>query len=201
MARTIKVETGNDQFVISVDQIPGDVKMTFHEATAVVNSREWLSLLRQVKTRSLSKWKFTKMEDPMGKGDFQRLLAEVNTTPAYQLFLAGFDIAVVVGLVSEPDDQVVLSRCISISGGNMPHAIGPRKLFVISDRVLQEGGDAINALVLAKKLCRLTATIGQFEPVIKYYIPYIPQSGVQANLSPEANALWDRIRDFYYAFR
>ena len=209
MARILELTTGDvtlaplelRTFHISADDQAPRIILQFDNTSAAVERTEWGTLLAQVKTRSLARWKFSRMEGPMGEPDFQLLLAGVGNTPAYQLFLAGFDIAGVVGVVSDLDDQVVLGRCISLAR-RIPSIVGPKGLFFISGTLLANASlEAVDQLIQSNKLCRLRANIGGFKTVTKYYIPYATPIELVDDAQDETRQLWGRIRDYYYAFR
>jgi hypothetical protein len=209
MARRLELTTGDitlsaprmRSFSILVEDAPDEVELHFDNVSTHVCHSDWPELLAQVKTRSLAKWKFTNMSPPMGEPDFQRLLAEVNNTPSYQLFLAGFDIAETVGLASNREDQIVLSRCISLSM-RIPSAVGPKGLFFLPDAFADTlGADVIKELVESNKLCKVTALVASFQPITKYYIPYATPIDLIASATPAARNAWDRVRSYFYALR
>ena len=106
----------------------------------------------------------------MGRLDFQRLLSEVRNTPAYQLMLAGFDIAEFIVLVSDLEDPIVLSRFISLAQ-RIPSNFGSRGIFFVPNSILADAGPALEELIANTKVCQATATIGEAPAVAKYYLP------------------------------
>lgn len=148
--RTIELEAGDftddtgrrRKFVIESDPPTARVILTFDLAPATVEVREWAAVLAQVKTRSLADWKYSRISGPIGRPDFQHLLGEVRNTPAYQLMLAGFDIAEFIALVSDLDDLIVLSRFISLAQ-RIPSIFGSRGLFFIPHSILADAGPCL----------------------------------------------------------
>ena len=130
----------------------------------------------------------------------QALLSEVSNTPAYQLFLAGFDVSEAVELVSPLPDRLVLHRAIGLSG-RLPSITGSGGVFFVPEGLVDDEADAAarGQLVMNNKLCRMKADAG--DTVERYYIPYATPIGFVSPVSPQTRALWDRVRDFYYAFR
>ena len=209
MTRELEIHTGDvtrDEFVvrcfrINLNQSTPEILLTFDNENATVAKDQWHSLIPQVKTRSLKKWKYSQMDEPMGAPDFQQLLVNVDTTPAYQMLLAGFDIAEAVKLVSSIQDQVSLNRCISLAG-LIPSAVGPGRLFFIPDSLLIHAEtNNIEALVRSNKLCKLSVKMTDYDPVIRHYIPYAIPIEFLGETSRKSRELWESIRNYYYAFR
>lgn len=177
-----------------------EITLSFDNHEAHFLASEWPALLEQVKGRSLSHWKDSRIAPPMGQADMQELLSVVSNTPSYQLFLAGFDLAEAVALVSEWPERVVLRRAIGLTE-RLPSAIGPGGLFVVPDPLLGDNPDltVLEDLVRNNKLCRLRLDAG--DSVEKYYVPYATPIGFVTPVSRQAKQLWDRLRDYIYAFR
>ena len=204
----VQVETGDvtlrspalRRFRLRADRPLTGIDLAFDGEQAHVDAKDWCALLDQVKTRSLSRWKHTRMEVPMGQPDVQALLSLVGNTPAYQLFLAGFDISEAVELVSQLPERVVLRRAIGLSG-RLPSITGSGGLFFLPDGLVDDEADAAarGELVLNNKLCSMQLDAG--EAVERYYIPYATPIDFTTRVGPQTRALWDRVRDFYYAFR
>jgi hypothetical protein len=176
------------------------VDLLFDGADASIDYADWSLLIKQIKTRSLAKWKFSRMDPPMGEPDMQRLLSQVSNTPAYQLLLAGFDVSERVGLASDLQDAVIQSRCISLSGWT-PSMIGSGGLFFVPDSMVADAAEPRKELVSNNKLCQLVATVGAVPLITKYYIPYATPIDFTTKPTEEAKKLWERIRAYYYAFR
>lgn len=176
------------------------VILSFDGRTAQVAAALWPTLLEQVRIRSLSHWKHARMAPPMGQSDMQELLSVVGNTPAYQLFLAGFDFAEAVGLVRELPERIVLRRAIALTE-RLPSVLGTKGLFVLPDSLLDEDveREVLEELVRNNKLCRLHVDSG--EQLEKYYIPYATPIGFATPVSERAKQLWDRVRDYFYAYR
>ncbi|HTU22751.1 MAG TPA: hypothetical protein VMG10_32220 [Gemmataceae bacterium] len=204
----IQVQTGDvtkkvpemRYFRLEADHPLSEIVLTFDGHEARHAGTEWPALLEQVKMRSLSHWKHSRMAPPMGRPSMQELLSVVSNTPAYQLFLAGFDFAEAIGLVSDSPERVVLRRAAALAE-RLPSAIGPGGLFVVPDPLLGDIPDppSLEELVRNNKLCRLCIDSGGH--VEKYYIPYATPIGFATVVSESARQLWDRIRDYFYAFR
>ena len=204
----VQVETGDvtlrspalRRFRLRADRPLTGIDLAFDGEQAHVDAKDWRALLDQVKTRSLSRWKHTRMEAPMGQPDVQALLSLVGNTPAYQLFLAGFDISEAVELVSQLPERVVLRRAIGLSG-RLPSITGSGGLFFLPDGLVDDEADAAarGELVLNNKLCSMQLDAG--EAMERYYIPYATPIDFTTRVGPQTRALWDRVRDFYYAFR
>jgi hypothetical protein len=188
------------EFALEARRPLSQILLAFDGREACIQASQWPSLLEQVKLRSLSRWKHPRMPLPMGQAEMQELLSAVDNTPAYQLFLAGFDLAETLALVSELPERVVLRRAIVLEE-RVPSTIGPGGLFVVPVSLLEETVEAesINELVRNNKLCRLHVEAG--ETVEKYYIPYATPVGFPASASIRAKQLWERLRDYFYSFR
>lgn len=191
-------------FRLEADRPPVEVRLCYDDQTARIEVADWPALLDQVRERSLSRWKHTRMDPPMGDPDMQNLLAGVSNTPAYQLFLAGFDISEAVGLVGDLPERTVLRRAIALSG-RLPSLAGQGGVFFLPDVLVGEGTDPapLDELILNNKLCRLTVGAGDTPggPVVKYYVPYATPLDFTTPVSRQTRELWDRVRDYFYAFR
>src|SRR5438128_2168394 len=104
------------EFQLEADRPAVKVRLSFDGQEAHVQIADWPLLLDQVRERSLSRWKYARVNPPMGEPAMQALLTPVSNTPAYQLFLAGFDIAETIGLVSDLSDRTVFRRAIALNG-------------------------------------------------------------------------------------
>jgi hypothetical protein len=205
---TLRVETGDvtlktpalRNFQLQADRPLTGISLAFDGEQAHIDREDWPALLGQVKTRSLSRWKHTPMEGPMGEPDMQALLSVVSNTPAYQLFLAGFDVAEAVGLVSALPERVVLRRTMGLSG-RLPSITGSGGVFFLPEGLVDDPADAaaLDLLILNNKLCHLHVEAG--EAVDRHYIPYATPLGFTTKVTPEAERLWAKVRDYYYAFR
>lgn len=187
-------------FRLETDRPLTEIVLSFDGHEARLEGGRWPALLEQVKTRSLSRWKHPRIVPPLGNSDVQVLLSVVSNTPAYQLFLAGFDIAEAVRLVSDLPERAILRRAIALSE-RLPSPLGSGSLFFLPDAVLDEEVEhsCLDELVLNNKLCRLRIDSG--ESLEKYYIPYATPIDFTTPISEQTRQLWERVRDYFYAFR
>jgi hypothetical protein len=207
----LSVKTGNAtsrardirSFEIEVDRPPTVVQFALDGGVGQVDANEWFPLLDQIRAKELVKRHSPGQMDPP-LGDLSRVTAQISSTPTFQLFLAGTDIAERIGLVSESSYNWVSQRFAALNHW-MPSVTGAGGLFFVPDNIFAQATDAaILELLRNNKLC--TAILCEDTPGInevqRYYMPYATPIGFVAGpVSREAERLWDAVRTLYYAFR
>lgn len=174
------------------------IQFTLDDATGEIQFTDWPLLLEQVQDQELVKRHTPDLLEPP-----LRLLVNVtsriNSTPVFQLFLAGIDIAERMGLVGNSSFDLIRRR-FTVLRHSMPSVTGAGGLFFVPDDLLNGHDPAVSELVKNNKLC--SATIIDAETIRRFYIPYATPIGFVAGpVSNEAERLWDAVRNLYYAFR
>jgi len=186
---------GVRNFQVEADRPLTRVRLSLSDAEDHIGFDAWPNLVAQVKDNEL-----VKRHSP---GDLQPPLSEIanviqqiKSTPTFQLFLAGIDIAERIDLVSESPAETVKRRFKFLNKW-VPSVTGAGGLFFVPEEMsVQFHSKAAHDLLLNNKLC--SAAFGDMK---RYYIPYATPIGFILNASREAETLWDEIRTLYYAFR
>ena len=197
-------DKGTRTFRISVERPPVDIALSFGEATGMVAADDWRPMLDQIRQQELVKRHTPDLlAPPLGEVTVLPILREIRSTPTYQLFLAGIDIAEAIDLISESDVATVLRRFDRLEQ-SVPSVTGAGGIFLLPTNIIPaEDGAAIEELLNNNKLCRATLedTEDRRYSSRRYYVPYATPIGFISPVSARAAALWDAIRNYYYAFR
>ncbi len=199
----LKLETGDvtaDEKCVRTFEIEADrpltrVRLSLSGVEGQISFNDWPRLVEQVIENELVK---RHLPDglPSPLSDIKQVIHQIKSTPTFQLFLAGIDIAERIDLVSDfPPESV--SRRFKLLDKWMPSVTGAGGLFFVpeasADRFQEH---AVRDLVANNKLC-----VATFADSKRYYIPYATPIGFIVKASKEAESLWDQIRTLYYASR
>jgi hypothetical protein len=174
--------------------------LDFDGRKASVPDQEIRALLSRVGEGTSVEWRHSR--DPEIQTTFRplnRILQCLNSTPAYQLFLAGFHIGDSIGLfdlgqVQEP----AISDSFRYLVGNLPWAGGKKgRLFFLPDDYIAP--DVERELVANSKLVSADFFIGQDDPTShvarKLFVPYATPIGFNTRVQKETEEAWRRISD------
>jgi len=143
----------------------------------------------------------------MGEGGMRDVVRQVATTPAYQLFLAAVDIAVVTELYQRgnPEQFGFLPFLAARNFGELtrflPAVVSGGRLFVLPEGICSGQGDCLEELIKNGKIGKVTLNVGDAPGETRYYIPYSTPIGFSTGVSNDAKTLWDDARDAYYAVK
>jgi len=183
------------KFRIDVDRPPTRVRLSLSDTEGQVSLNDWPSLVEQVKDNELVK-RHAPQGLPSPLSQIADVAKQIKSTPTFQLFLAGIDIAERIDLVSESLPESVKRR-FKLLDKWMPSVTGAGGLFFVpADMSARFQPLAVQDLLLNNKLCSAS-----FAEIDRYYVPYATPIGFVLKVSKEAESLWDEIRTLYYAFR
>lgn len=187
-------------FVTDVDRPPTTATIRFvQDRIARIPIDEWPALLQQITVGELVKRRFpgAKIDPPLGNPDVLSVVKQIDSTPSYQLLLAGFDIAERIELASGSSPEMVQRR-FEIIHGWMPSFTGRGGLFFVPHHVTKNRAAAIDQLLVNNKLCSANLTLNCGRPMTRYYVPYAtPMGFVVSKVDADASALWDQVRSLY----
>jgi hypothetical protein len=169
---------------------------------------DWDEFVGQVREREPARWvSDSRLSGPMGEGDLPKIVRQVKTTPAYQLFLAAMDVAAFLGLYQSggPDPlnfltYSVFRRFVELRWF-VPTITDGGRLFFVSDDLVSNKDEAVVELLRNGKLGKVTLRVGDKVLGQKYYVPYATPIGFTTEVSTAAKRLWDAIRDEYFERR
>jgi len=166
-----------------------------------IDYEDWLTLINQVTEKELLKRNGPdQLAGPLGT--LSDVVKQITSTPTFQLFLAGIDIAERIIMVSESTFERVCQRFEAITQW-MPSVTGAGGLFFVPDHILQDvASEHIDFLVKNNKLCSATLEDARRGSVRRYYVPYATPIGfVSGRASQDAESLWRRIHSLYHNAR
>ena len=176
--------------------------LTFDGRQANVPNDHILDLLSKVSAGTSVEWRHS--TNPEIQATFRplnRILMCINSTPSYQLFLAGFHIADAIGVF---DFGVVQRPAIDDSFrylvGNLPWQREGKKgaLFVLPEGYVQ-GADVILELMANGKLFSADLYSGDQEPnhhvENKLFVPYATPMGFNTRVTADTEVAWRRVSE------
>jgi hypothetical protein len=182
-------------FRIDVDRPPTSVQLSLSDVEGALAFDDWPALVEKVQQNELVKRRFSEGL-PFPLSAISAVVNQIQSTPTFQLFLAGVDIAERIDLASESSLENVKRRFLLIDKW-MPSITGAGGLFFVpADMASQFQPRAVLELLQNNKLGEVV-----LENVKRYYIPYATPIGFLSKSSPKSEELWDEIRNLYYAFR
>jgi len=207
----IEIETGDISaeqfhrvhFIVTPDITNARIVLMFNQVSSAILSSDWSKFVSQVARRELKKWQFSnKVEPPIGSPEVRRMIAQIVTTPSYQVFLSGIELADKIGLVTESDEDIVLSRAYLLQN-YVRSEYGGGLFFVQPQQIKDFDAAIIDELVNNNKLCIFRLVNGRPLPLMRYFIPYSTPNDFYAptRASRDARVLWNKLRNLYYAFR
>ncbi|HEV3384199.1 MAG TPA: hypothetical protein VG097_05255 [Gemmata sp.] len=178
----------------------GSATVCFGGHRAAFQVTEWNVFVEVVKQLAPSRWRSNKRIPELTENEPARaILRSCENTPSFQLMLAGIDIVQAFKLMENrsADDSIC-------DFDNRNHTIRSvfgtgRIYFVPSTLTADVPRELLEHLLKQNKLGE--AKLSSQEDSIRYYIPYSVPSTLQQAMPPEANRLWDDIRNEYYAYR
>lgn len=125
----------------------------------------------------------------------RRITQCINSTPSYQLFLAGFHIGDLIGLFNDdPLDPDAIADEFRALDGNQPWPQGKRgRLFILPDGFVTDQS-VKNELIANGKLFEADLYIGDNHHVEnKLCVPYATPIGFNTSVQAETESEWRRI--------
>ena len=183
------------QLTIAFDEPCAEIRIQMDDAVGVIIRDQWEMLIEQVKRREPSRWQYSDYPPPLGD-ELKGVVAKLNTTAAYQLFLAGFECAQLLGLISHDWDSIFrLGPVISdlYTGGGKRGGL----YFPPDEWFERQSEEVIDELLRNNKIGRLTATSNNGSQLDNVYIPYATPATLPRDLSPDAKHAWDKLRALY----
>lgn len=126
-----------------------------------------------------------------------RILPCLNTTPAYQLFLAGFHIADTIGLLTSPtihETGIIASFRYLVGPLVWPYGKKGRLFFLPEQTVTPQ---VATELIANGKLFSATILTEGWKPTepieVKLFIPYATPIGFNTHVGPETEDAWRKI--------
>jgi len=169
---------------------------------------DWDEFLAQVREREPHRWTTDpRLPGPMGEGGLPNVMRQLKTTPAYQLFLAGIDVATFLGLcqVGVPEQPHFLPYYVIRHSGQLvgfiPTVVEGGRLFFASDEIVNGQDQALAELLTNGKLGRATLTVDDDVVGSKYYVPYAVVGGFTTPVAHATRRFWDAVRAEYHAQR
>lgn len=186
---------GTRRFHVEVDRPPTTVALSLADRSGRIAFDDWLPLVEQIQAKELVKRHSPdSLKPPLSL--IPSVIQEIKSTPTYQLFLAGVDVAERIDLVSESPPESVKRRFLLLDKW-LPSATGAGGLFFLpADVAAGYPPHLVQELILNNKLC-----LAAFADTRRLYVPYATPIGFITRVSREAEGLWDEIRALYYAFR
>ena len=134
------------------------------------------------------------------RNPLRKVVELVNSTPAFQLFVAGFHIGETIGMF---DDDSIADADVSAAYrglvGNLEWTAGQRGRLYFPPGGPEVDAPAERELAEAGRLflAELRYSTGEAGPKTvdrKWFVPYVPALDWVRQVSPEAQILWNRIR-------
>lgn len=186
------------RFVIEL--VGGDVgyRLNFDSRSATVLYGAMPGLFAQVIDGTPVEWR--RSSDPEIRAVFaplSRIIQCLNTTPSYQMFLAGFHIAETIGMLP----QVAVDEAAMVA--SFRYLVGPiiwpygkkGRLFFLPEGTVT--GQAALELIANGKLLSVEITADDTEPDpearVKLFTPYATPIGFNTRVSGETKEAWKRI--------
>ena len=165
-----------------------------------VQQNDVTDLFAQVAQHSTVEWKYSKEPEIRSAFDpLNRILQVINSTPAYQLFLAGFQIADTVGVFNlDTVHQVAIVESFHNLVGSLVWSFGKKgSLFFLPEGYVTP--EVIPELIANNKLLsiNLFSLADEKDSLLenKLCVPYATPIGFNTAVQPETEATWRRIND------
>jgi hypothetical protein len=180
---------------VEADRPAGKVRFSLAEGESELSLAEWPLLIEQLKTTNLVKHHWPdSLQPPLQT--ILKVVQQIRSTPTYQLFLAGIDIAERIDLISEGSPEIVQRRFKTLDNW-VSSVTGAGGLFFVPESVSSHfAPEATNELLQNNKLCT-----AEFTDLKRFYVPYATPIGFILPVSRDAENVWDEVRTLYYAYR
>ncbi len=178
-----------------------DYRLSFDGRRAAVPRNEMYGVLQKVAEGTRIEWQHS--TNPEVRLTFQplnRILQCLNSTPSYQLFIAGFHIGDAIGIF-EPDqidDQVVLDSFSYLVGALQAMSGKKGRLFFIPDGYVATNQIRLELLGNGKLFsadCFRVDDAGNQHVGNKMFVPYATPMGFNTRVGRETEEAWRRIAD------
>ena len=204
MSQQLDLETGDVtaertsawRMSLAYDASSAEISVRFDDASGTCLRGDWDTLVEQVRTREPSRWQYSDYPPPLG-GPLKAVVQKLKTTAAFQLFLAGFETAQLLGLVKHDWDSLLrLGPVLSdlYTGGGKRGGL----YFPPEEWYERQNSEVINELLRNNKIGRLIATSDNGTRFENVYIPYATPATLLHKLTPEARSAWGELRSLYY---
>ena len=178
----------------------GGYSLEYDGRRAIVPNEEIRNLLTRISAGTSVEWRHS--SDPEIQTTFRplnRILQCLNSTPAYQLFLAGFHIADAIGMFDLGQvEETAIADSFRYLVGNLPWPNGKKgRLFFIPDGYVTAEIELellANTKIVGADM--YLATDDRTSPVDhKVFVPYATPIGFNTRVAPETEEAWRRISD------
>jgi len=159
---------------------------------ADVPTTMWRGLYRQVRERTLTRWKHFDVGGPLGTPRMRRLVMALDSTASYQLFLAAFDIANYLRLPYASNEQVETGFA-ELSDRRIGGQSGDFLYFLPTSWEMEQ--EVVETLIVNNKLCRATISSreGRYR-VSRLHTPYLTPSGFASAVGNDVIRAWNEVR-------
>lgn len=170
-------------------------ELEFDKAKALVGLSHIQDLFKIVSFHVLTEWQYSKDRQIRSAfGPLNRILSVINSTPSYQLFLAGFQVADKIGfLEQEAFEEMAMLTSFSGLLGTVRWKEGKKgRLFFIPEGYVSEH-HVRNELVGNGKLFWITLWSGGSMVEEKLAVPYATPIGFNTPVSADTEDAWRRV--------
>ena len=189
--------------VFTVARTDSDFKFDFDGQSVTVPFQEIPKLLVRIDDGTLIDWQNSR--DPEIQTifrPFNRVLQRLDSTPAYQLFLAGFHICESIGLFDFsyiPEAAIEDSFRYLVGYLTWPNGRNG-KLFFLPDDIVDQSIE--NELIANSKIgsVELIGILGDAHSILgrKLYVPYANPIGFNTKVDRETEVKWQRINELMH---
>lgn len=180
--RQFTITTGNINYSPSkimnftMGRDAGTIHLAFDEDKAEFSIKEYPNFLKQVSFKSPEAWAnlFTSPNGPMCQPDVQVIITHLHTTPSFQLFLAGVNIAQFVLLTSDHIMTDTRVKGLIHNIKQIDSTRNPQLYFLHEAFVQKQKQEELDELVRHNFLCRFYYKMPDDKEIVKYFTPYVP---------------------------
>ena len=188
------------EFSIQIDQ--AGIELSYNSSKARVSYEDFLDLAKQISVTTRIDWEYSK--DSKVESTFRplnRIIKCIDSTPSYQLFLAGFHIAETIGLLSLRDVSIEsIPDSFRYLVGNVPWPAGKKgSLFFLREGEVQDQEIQKELFTNGKIFsCQLVCGDDSHSSIheLKLFVPYATPIGFGTKVGENTKVEWRRIVDF-----
>lgn len=181
-----QMDSGSDEVTFEVSNRSPSMHFSFAGTEGDVAISQWANLQRQIAEGSVAD--LSQLEPPLA--DIRQVLDQARNQQRLNLFMAGIDIAVGIGLDSA-DSPVALRFAFEGLAGHTRSVTGRRGVFFVPVGLQQRHSEAAaDALYLNSRLCS-----AMLAGVTRYFVPFATFNPPDIVVETPEETMWVDIRE------